>query len=83
MAKNYKIKVHIEIVESEAEVQSEPLETGAGEFELVLDESQALSIDECEQAVLRANYPAVRAALAQHLTAMSKKKPMSKPEPRE
>lgn len=83
MAKNYKIKVHIEIVESEEETQDEPLETGPGQFELVLDENQALSIDDCEQALLRTNYPAVRAALAQHLTAMSKKKPVLKPEPQE
>jgi hypothetical protein len=83
MAKNYKIKVQIEIVESEEEIQDEPLETGPGQFELVLDENQALSIDDCEQALLRTNYPAVRAALAQHLAAMSKKKPVSRPEPRE
>jgi hypothetical protein len=83
MAKNYKIKVHAEIVESEEEIQEEPLETSPGQFELVLDEDQALSIDDCEQALLRVNYPAVRAALAQHLTAMSKKKPVSRTESQE
>ena len=83
MAKNYKIKVHVEIVESEEEIQEEPLETSPGQFELVLDEDQALSIDDCEQALLRTNYPAVRAALAQHLTAMSKKKPVSRTESQE
>ena len=83
MAKNYKIKVHVEIVESEEEIQEEPLETSPGQFELVLDEDQALSIDDCEQALLRTNYPAVRAALVQHLTAMSKKKPVSRTEPQE
>jgi hypothetical protein len=51
---------------------------GPGEFELVLDEKQAISIDDCEQALLRTNYPAVRAALAEHLSAMSKKKPPSR-----
>jgi len=74
MGKNYKIKVQIEIVESTEEIQDEPQEVGAGQFELVLDEKQALSIDDCEQALLRTNYPAVRAALAAHLSAMSKKK---------
>jgi hypothetical protein len=83
MAKNYKIKVHVEIVESEEETQEYPLETSPGQFELVMDENQALSIDDCEQALLRTNYPAVRAALVQHLTAMSKKKPVSRPEQQE
>jgi hypothetical protein len=82
MVKNYKIKVHIAIVESEEATQDAPHETGPDQFELVLDEKQALSIDDCEQALLRTDYPAVRAALAQHLTAMSKKKPKSRPEPR-
>lgn len=81
MAKNYKIKVHIEIVESDEEIQGEPQELGAGQFELVVDEKHALSIDDCEQALLRTNYPAVRAALAAHLSAMSKKKPPSRREP--
>lgn len=78
MANHYKIKVHIEIIESEAETQDTPVETGPGEFELVLDEQQAISIDACEQALLQVNYPAVRAALAQHLTRLSKKKPLPK-----
>ena len=80
MTQNYKIKVHIEIIESDQETQVEPVEAGPGQFELVLNESQALSIDECENALLRANYPAVRAALAEHLTALSKKKPRRKAE---
>jgi hypothetical protein len=70
-------------VESEEETQEYPLETSPGQFELVMDENQALSIDDCEQALLRTNYPAVRAALVQHLTAMSKKKPVSRPEQQE
>lgn len=77
MAKNYKIKVHVEIVESDETLQDEPQEMGPGQFELVLSENQALSIDDCEQALLRTHYPAVRAALAAHLSAMSKKKPVA------
>jgi len=71
---NYKIKVHIEIVESDEEIQGQLQELGPGQFELVLNEKEAISIDDCEQALLRVNYPAVRAALAAHLSAMSKKK---------
>jgi hypothetical protein len=75
MAQNYKIKVHIEIVASEDAVQDAPQEIGAGQFELVMTEAQALNIDDCEEALLHTNYPALRTALAQHLTALSKKKP--------
>jgi len=79
MAKNYKIKVKIEIVESDQQAEVELVETEAGQFELVISEEQALSIDECEQALLSTNYPAIRAAIAKHLTDLSKKKPQKKP----
>ena len=74
MAKNYKIKVKVEIVESEEALTESHIETRAGQFELVISEAQALSIDDCEQALLRTNYPALRAALVSHLSELSKKK---------
>lgn len=74
MARNYKIKVKVEIVESEREPTDSHIETEDGQFELVISEAQALSIDDCEQALLRTNYPAIRAALVSHLSEMSKKK---------
>ena len=74
MGQNYKIRVKVEIVESDQELTEGHIETEAGQFELVINEAQALSIDDCEQAVLRTNYPAIRAALAQHLSEISKKK---------
>ena len=74
MAKNYKIKVKVEIVESEGEAAGDPVQTEAGQFEMVISEGQAMSIDQCEQALLDTNYPAIRAALAHHLTELSKKK---------
>ena len=74
MAKNYKIKVKVEIVESEDALTESHIETRAGQFELVISEAQALSIDDCEQALLRTNYPALRAALVSHLSELSKKK---------
>lgn len=70
----YRIKVHVEIEESDQALQRLPLEQADGSFELVLSEPQASSIDECEQALLRTNYAAVRQALAAHLTTLSKKK---------
>ena len=73
MAKNYKIKVKVEIVKSDQEAAVDLSQTEDGEFELVISAEQAVSIDECEQALLRTNYPAIRAAIAKHLTELSKK----------
>jgi hypothetical protein len=73
MAKNYKIKVKVEIVESDQEAEVDLIRTEDGQFELVISAEQAVSIDECEQALLRTNYPAIRAAIAKHLTELSKK----------
>jgi hypothetical protein len=73
MAKNYKIKVKVEIVESDQAAAGDLLQTETGQFEMVITEEQALSIDECEQALLRTNYPAIRVAIATHLTELSKK----------
>lgn len=74
MGKNYKIRVKVEIVESDQELTEGHLESEAGQFELVINEAQAVSIDDCEQALLRTNYPAIRAAIARHLSEISKKK---------
>jgi hypothetical protein len=70
---NYKIKVNIEIVESDTPPHSEPNALEDGSFELNISAAQAESIDECEQALMRANSPALRAALGRHLAQMSKK----------
>lgn len=74
MGKNYKIKVKVEIIESEQELTESHIETEDGQFELVISEAQAASIDDCEQALLQTNYPAIRAAIAKHLSELSKKK---------
>lgn len=75
---NYKIRVRVEIVECEEPAQKHPVQTGDGAFELNISPEQAGSIDDCEQALLAANYPAIRAAITQHLTEFSKKKRRSK-----
>lgn len=77
----YRIKVQVEIEESDQALQRAPLEQADGSFELVISERQASSIDDCEQALLQTNYAAVRQALAAHLTALSKKKPKKQPAP--
>ncbi len=71
---NYKIRVRVEIVECEEPAQKHPVKTDDGTFELNISPEQAGSIDDCEQALLAANYPAIREAIAQHLTEFSKKK---------
>ena len=45
-----------------------------GSFSLVVDEAKAISIDQIEKSVLTVNWPAIRDAVGQHLTKVSKKK---------
>ncbi len=71
---NYKIKVKIEIVECEEPVLETPTRQDDGSFELNVSSTAAESIDDCEQFLLETNYPALRAALREHLAAVSKKK---------
>jgi len=71
---NYKIRVRVEIVACEEPAQKHPVKTDDGTFELNISPEQAGSIDDCEQALLAANYPAICEAIAQHLTEFSKKK---------
>lgn len=75
----YRISVEVKIEESDEGVEGNPVEQADGSFRVVIPEATASSIDECEQALLRTNYAAVRQAMAAHLTALSKKKPMNMP----
>ena len=76
----YKISVTIQIEECEDTMDRNPVELADGSYRLVISEKRASSIDECEQALLRTNYAAVRQTIAAHLTALSKKKPKNTPE---
>jgi hypothetical protein len=74
----YRIRTHVVIEEVEAEdtlPTDEVLQREDGCFEMILSDAEATSIDKSEQAILRTCWPAMRTALAQHLTAVSKKKP--------
>ena len=74
----YRIRTHVVIEEVDAEdtlPTDEVLERGDGCFEIMLSDAEATSIDKSEQAILRTCWPAMRTALSQHLTAVSKKKP--------
>jgi len=74
---NYKIKVRVEIVPGDEPALAGPVQGEDGTFELNITPAQACSIDDCEQALLQANYPAIREAIAKHLSELSKKKPRS------
>jgi hypothetical protein len=75
---SYEIRVNIEIVESDDSVNSEPAKIKDGSFRFNISESEAISIDRCEKALLWTNYEAIRDAISNHLTEVSKKKPRSK-----
>lgn len=73
--KGTKIKIRVEFEESEVSSNSvtEPLKADDGSFLIELPESLEGDIDACEQALLRANFPAIRDAISQHLERVSKK----------
>ena len=70
----YRISVEVKIEACEGAMDVNPVEQAEGSFRLVISDETASSIDDCEQALLRTNYAAVRQALSAHLTALSKKK---------
>ena len=71
----YEISVHVTIKECEGTVDTNPVEHADGSFRLVIPDKTASSIDDCEQALLRTNFAAVRQAISTHLSTLSKKKP--------
>jgi len=78
----YRIQVNVEIVECD-DFPSEPMKLQGGSFAMTLSEQNAISIDKCENAILRTAYPTIRDAIAKHLTEVSKKKPMKRVEKEE
>lgn len=76
----YQIKVNVEIVECSEDELSEPLKQEDGSFKMCISEGDAISIDRCEQALLKTNYKAIREAISKHLSEVSKKKLLSKKE---
>ncbi len=74
----YKIRVKVEFVECKEAEQNSPMKQNDGSFEMSIDEADAISIDNCETAILRTSHEAIRAALSDHLSQASKKKPSKK-----
>ena len=75
---NYQIKVKVEIVECDDKKDNAPREKDDGSFEMIIDEKDAISIDNSENALLTTAYPTIRKALAKHLEEVSKKKSSKK-----
>jgi hypothetical protein len=67
----------VEIVPCTESPTHKPVEQDDGSFESSIPEPDAINIDKCERALLQTAYPTLRAALSRHLSAMSKKKPLS------
>jgi hypothetical protein len=70
---HYKIRVNVEIVECDEPSTASPQAIRNGLVEFTIGPEQAESIDDCEQALLETNYPALRTAISQHLENLSKK----------
>jgi hypothetical protein len=69
----YKVKVNIELVECNSAEEHDPIKEKEGSFTMTISERDAISIDNCEKAVLRTAYPTIRDAISKHLTEISKK----------
>jgi hypothetical protein len=76
--RTYRIRAQVVVEEVGGEGErpsNEVRQRSDGSFEMLLSVEDATSIDKSERAVLETALPAVRAALSQHLSAVSKKKP--------
>ncbi len=73
----YKIRVQIEMIPCDDTPTSTPVKERDGSLSMVLSESDAGSIDACEEALLQTTYPTLRETLSTHLSELSKKKPLT------
>jgi hypothetical protein len=71
---NYEVKIQIDISQTEEEVTRGTHQSADGSFRMVVPCASGQSIDQCEQALLAANYPAIREALSRHFSEVSKQK---------
>jgi hypothetical protein len=75
MAKNLRLRINVELVETEAEasVDRHPQEQADGSFSLILPEGDELNLSALDRAALDVSFPALREALSRHLAAAGKK----------
>lgn len=81
MAKNLRLRIKVEFVETGAEASADrcPEEQADGSFSLVLAEADELNISALDRAALDVSFPALREALSRHLAAAGKKNSTGKP----
>lgn len=74
----FEITVSVNISESDEKKENGLKKLKNGNFSMTINETDAISIDNCEKAVLETAYPAIRESVAKHLSDVSKKKPPKK-----
>ena len=75
----YKMRIHVEMIPCEEAPTHTPVKAEDGSISMVLSETDAISIDACEHALLQTTYPILRETLATHLSEIAKKKPKPTP----
>lgn len=75
----YEIRIKVELIKTDDIEKKNMLEKGRHGYTMHISDDDASDIDKCESAVLRTAHPAIREALSEHLTALSKKKPKNGP----
>jgi hypothetical protein len=74
----FEITVSVNICESDEKKEHGPKIQQNGAFSMTINEKDAVSIDNCEKAVLETLNPAIRESVSRHLSDVSKKKPLKK-----
>lgn len=74
----YKMRIHVEMIPCDDTPTEKPVKADDGSVSFVLSEADAMRIDTCEKALLETTYPLLRETLASHLSAVAKKKPVSR-----
>ena len=81
MARNLKLRIKVEFVETEEEVSADrhAEEQADGSFSLVLPEADEVNISALDRAALDVSFPALREALSPHLAPAGKKNSSGRP----
>ena len=71
------VRVHVESVPCPEALTPTPVKQPDGSVQIAIADTDALRIDRGERALFQTAYPTLREALSTHLSALSKKKPVS------
>jgi hypothetical protein len=66
--------IDVEMIPCDEAPTEKPVKADDGSVSMILSETDALSIDACEKALLETTYPVLRETLATHLSDMAKKR---------